>query len=852
MKKFEDLLLDTIRNDIDYLFQEVYLPRARSSRKYLGDKYFAKRFDDVIHKSKYSLNDISIMCGVNANESYMLDLIKIFCDDNFLFSSYSDIDRINLIPMFKYFIDKDINNARLMGSFFLPIHCSGQMTNVFFDDKASTKPLFKVNYTLISGIEHSLGSKDLRFNLGSAIYYLNFINYEKRNALTHNDSEYFNKLSTIGLELEKFLSFYGSDDLLIKYNTGKNDLVPSEINYSDHELAMSLDNLNLLKHFYDGVFPNYSNKIYELGEIEECIVNSANKKKLLLASFCYRKYCDDDFFRSFDDVELDVDDVYDFILECEKADLKVTDRQITNLLSSFKEYYLTKSDLVDDYKNEKKCILEAYYRYCARNWAFEKNDFINFFNSLYGKEFKTFGFSNNVSLLTPEILDEVIGNNKFVGYEKIKKTNIGSSYFSRRPQTDKEEYYHDIEYRKQIFKKYYDFASEYCDDPHVTIHYFIHSMGVSLEDEKMVEELIDWCFINSDSNSDFYSEELRKNTDEEIRRGFKEDLLTNFRDCEKVLNKYISIIDRDNIAKYGTVPAVKKIYSATKKEQLSKLADAVVKRANIAIESGLVGWDIFNDINLSKKDIRLILNRNGVNWRKFDESKNIRLEFCSQIFKNTMQAAKDYITSDLSIKDICNKYGCLPESIRDCVATYMKTDSELFEKFHNKVIENNECLDNSYIDVDSIVYGITNGFVMPDGKTRKYTLFDLIMSIGHNVNLYEIRKFLDKSYPNNYFVSNFFYINPPFSSIYSSYDLRKVEPFSRQIRKEMAVVNINGEQHMVTDEERETVLGFLEKRDLPSCLYYDAVRAYLNGEFNPNEKATNKKMIKISDKKSEN
>ena len=852
MKKFEDLLLDTIRNDIDYLFQEVYLPRARSSRKYLGDKYFAKRFDDVIHKSKYSLNDISIMCGVNANESYMLDLIKIFCDDNFLFSSYSDIDRINLIPMFKYFIDKDINNARLMGSFFLPIHCSGQMTNVFLDDKASTKPIFKVNYTLISGIEHSLGSKDLRFNLGSAIYYLNFINYEKRNALTHNDSEYFNKLSTIGLELEKFLSFYGSDDLLIKYNNGKNDLVPSEINYSDHELAMSLDNFNLLKHFYDGVFPNYSNKIYELSEIEECIVNSANKKKLLLASFCYRKYCDDDFFRSFDDVELDIDDVYDFILECEKANLKVTDRQITNLLSSFKTYYLTKNDLVDDYKNEKKCILEAYYRYCARNWAFEKNDFINFFNSLYGKEFKTFGFSNNASLLTLEILDEVIGNNKFVGYEKIKKTNIGSSYFSRRPQTDKEEYYHDIEYRKEIFKKYYDFASEYCGDPHVTIHYFIHSMGVSLEDEKMVEELIDWRFINSDSNSDFYSEELRKNTDEEIRRGFKEDLLTNFRDCEKVLNKYLSIIDRDDITKYGTVPAVKKIYSATKKEQLSKLADAVVKRANIAIESGLVGWDIFNDINLSKKDIILILNRNGVNWRKFGENSNPKKECCTRLLKSTVQAVTEYVTSDISIIDACNKYGCLPESMSEYVTLYKDTAPRIFERFHCKASENNECIDNSYIDVDHIIDKIVNGVVMPNGENRKYTYFDLIMDVGHNVNLYEIKKLLCKSYPNNQFINSFLSINPSFSSINYSYDLRTHGPFPRQIRNGSAVVSINGEQHIVTDEERETVLGFLEKRDLPSCLYYDAVRAYLNGEFNPNEKSTNKKMIKISDKKSEN
>lgn len=849
MKKFEELLLDTIKNDIDYLFQEVYLPNVRSSKKYLSDKHFIKRFDAVVNKSKYSLSDISTMSGINATESYMLDLIKVFCDDSDLFSSYSDVDRISLIPMFKYFMDKDINSARLMSSFFLPIHCSGQMTNIFLNDTASIKPVFKVNYTLISGIEHSLGSKDLRFDLGSAVYYLNFINYEKKNAFTRNNSEYFDKLNALGSELENFLSFYGSDDLLTKYSSFRNGLAFGRENYSDAELGLSFSNLNLIKHFCDGALPNYSNKFYVLKNIEENLVNSENKKNLLLASFCYRNYCDDDFFRSFDDIELSVDDVFNFISECEGANLKITNRQITNLLGSFKTYYLTKNDLVEDYKNEKRCILEAYDRYCIRNWVFEKDDFIDFFNSLYNKKFKTFGLSNDASLLTSEILDEVIGDNKFTGYEKIKGTGIGSLYFSGRPLTDREQYCCDTEHRREVFKQYYDFVSEYCSDPHVTIHYFIYSIGASIEDEKIVEELIDWCSTNSDFNSDLYSEELKENTGDKIRQNFEEDLLANFKDCKEVFNRYLSIIDMDDITKYISASVIKKTYNATRKEQISKLTDVVVESANAAIESGLAGWDIFSDMNLSKNDIVFILNKNGVNWRKLDENNNTRKEcYLSQLLKNTVQAVTEYVTSDLSIMDVCNKYGCLPEGMSEYVALHRDIAPEVFEKFHCKASENNECIDNSYIDVDHIVDGIINGVIMSNGNNRKYTYFDLIMDIGHNVNLYEIKKLLCKSYPDNQFVSSFLCVEPSFSSVHHSCDLRTLEPFPRQIRNETVTVNINGEQHTVTDEERETVLGFLEKRKLPSCLYYDAVKAYLNGEFDPNKKIPNKRMVKVAEK----
>ncbi len=340
MKKFEELLLDTIKNDIDYLFQEVYLPNIRNSKRYLTDEYFASLFEQTVNKDEYSLKDVTIMSGIFVSESYMIELIKNFCNDGVLFSVYDDVSRISLIPMFKYFIDKDINNARLISAFFLPIHCSGQMMNVFLNDKVSTKPIFKVNYTLISEIEHYLDSKDLRFDLGSAIYYLNFINYEKKNAFTHSDSEYSNRLNDISLKLENFLSFYGSDDLLTKYSSFRNGLASGREDYSDTELGLSLNNLNFIKHFYDGVLPNYSNKLYVLRNIEENLVNSGNKKDALLASFCYRNYCDDDFFRAFDDIELNVDDVFNFISECEEANLKITNRQVGNLFASFKNVEL--------------------------------------------------------------------------------------------------------------------------------------------------------------------------------------------------------------------------------------------------------------------------------------------------------------------------------------------------------------------------------------------------------------------------------------------------------------------------------------------------------------------------------
>ena len=505
---------------------------------------------------------------------------------------------------------------------------------------------------------------------------------------------------------------------------------------------------------------------------------------------------------------------------------------------------LVKNNLLEDYENEKRCILEAYDRYCARNWAFEKTDFIDFFNTLYGKKFKTFGFDNRVeSLLTSEILDEVIGNNNFIGFKKIKDTNIGKSYFSSCSQTDREKYCCDIDYRRGIFKQYHDLVSEYCSDPKVTVHYFIYNIGVPLEDEKVVEELIDWCLVNSNFTGDLYSEDLKRNTDIEMRKNFKDDLLSDFKFRKKIFKRYLSIIDRDDITKYHTATEIRVIGRATKKEQFSKLTDTVVNRAKMAIDNNLMGWDIFSDIDLSQEDIIYILNKNGLNIRDVVQRNDRYFGVYSTIFKDILLAIIEYISSDLSIMDVCNKYGCLPESMSKYLAKYKEREPEIFEKFYCKAAENNERIDNSYIDFDHIADGIINGVVMPNGENRKYTYFDLIMEVGHNVNLNEIKKLLDKSYPNDYFIGNFF----P-SPVNVSGDLRMFPPCPREIRAETITINVDGNQHKVTDEERETVLGFLEKHKLPSCLYYDAVKAYLNGEFDPNKKIPNKRMVKIAEK----
>lgn len=835
MKSFDKLLAEVIKEEIDSLFYLVYVPTIISSRKYLKGSSFRKSFDKAINKDKYDLDDILIMIDRKMSESDMFDVIKNFCGGRGVTSPYEYINRIDIIPMFKYFIDKDIYTPNLVIPYFFPIHCSGQVNNVFLDSSISPRPNFDAGYTLIAGTEHLLGAKDSRFTLSAAIYCLKFINYERRNRLINKNSEYFNRLDAMGLKLEEFLSFYGSDELIEKYNASKNGTAPWMENYSESELDLSLNNFNLIKHFYNDSIPNYANKFYLLKDIEKKMANSSNKKELLLAAFCYREYCDDDFFKSFGDVELTVDDLASFISECEKANLKITDRQIGNLLKSFKKYYLVKNNLVEEHVSEKSHILEAYDKYCANNWVFEESEFVDFYNSLYGKKLKSFNFEGNEEPLTIEILDEVIGNGKFAGLEKIMNAAAVFSYFNNRIITDRESYCHDVEHRKDIFEKYYSLISGYCRDPQVTMHYFIYRCGFGMDDEKTAEDLIQWCSNSLNLNADFYSEELKRNTDMEIRNNCTSDFLTNFKDRTKIRDRYYSIVEKDDITKFGATYIIKNSFGSVQREVLSKLNEEVITRARTAIDDD---ESIFDDLPLSEKEIKSMLTKANIDWKPFFDSTCVRYDYMTPLRRRVIKALDEYTTSDCSILDVCNKYGCLPDKMRRYVSLLREDKPELFEKYNQKVVENNDYTDNSYIDTDHIIDGMNNGVIMPNGTVREYNLFDLIRDVGHNVNILEMKRFLNQCHPDSLCIS-------PFFGRYPFIDLREEQPFPRQIRNDTMIVNVDGEQHLVTDEEREAVLKYLEERDLPSCLYSSAVKSYLNGEFDLNEKGLKKTEVKV-------
>lgn len=831
MKKLEDLLIEIIRGDVDYLMQEVYVPSVKSNSRYLNSSYFKEKFDKMINSGKVEINDIHNLIGKNVSDDYMLELIKSFCDSNLSFNFYSEIDRIHLIPMFKYFLDKDFYSSRLICSFFLPIHCSGQMSNMFLNDKIRCKADFNVNYTFISGVEHLLGTNNCKFDLKTVIYYLNFINFESRNALVHKESEYFERLCLIRNELENTLSFYASDEFILKYNISKNGFSWKE-NYTDSECVLSLDNLNLIKNFYDGKINQYTNKYFQLKELENNMINAVNKKEMLLCAFCYKDYCNNEFFNAFNDVFLTTDDLYDFISKCESSDLKFTDRQINNLLHSFNKYYLDKNDLVCEHEEEKKHILEAYDRYCVRNWVFEKSEFIDFYNSLYNKKFKTFNFNNDSSLLTEDILDEVIAD-KVVMPEQVKNTNSVKTYLKNKKISHRESYCSDLEYRKFIFDKYYNIVSEYCSNPEMTIHYFMYRNGVSEDDEKTVKMFIDWSYANSNNLNDLFSNDLKVKTVNSMLNDFDKDILSSFKDCSLIYKKYQSIIENDGLSDFVSKKSFQSKYTNIRHEHLLKVKDVVVEMAKMALNYDLSGNDIFDNLDLSLHDIKTILKKNNINYDSlFETKKNFSVTLSRKIMNN---AVVEYMNSDASLIDICKKYGYLPKTISDYVLMYRDIKPEFCDDFFAKAINNNDIIDNNYIDVEGIVSNIINGVVSANGEVRDYNYFDLMMAIGYNVNLREAKKLL-MDYSNDYRISAFF------GNRFNISNLKFVEgPKLESISQTSMTLNIKGNVHVVTPEETATVLNFLKERDFPSCLYYDAMRSYLNGEFDPREE----KKIKV-------
>lgn len=836
MRKLEDLLIETFRGDINYLMQEVYVPSVKSSYRYLNSSYFKENFDKIINNDKIEIKDIRNLTGKDINEDYMLELIKNFCESGLNFSFYNEVDRIDLIPMFKYFLDKDFYSSKFISSFFLPIHCSGQMSNLFLNSEIRCKADFNVNYMLISGVEHLLGANNCIFDLKTVIYYLNFINFESRNALVHKDSEYFERLTLLRNELENTLAFYASDELISKYNNSKNG-APWKERYEDSEYVLSWDNFNLINYFYSDNINQYTNRYFQLNELENNMMNALNKKEMLLCAFCYKDYCDSEFFNAFSDVSLTTDDLYNFISKYESSDLKFTDRQINSLLHSFKKYYLDKNNLVCEYEEEKKHILEAYDRYCARNWAFEKSEFIDFYNSLYSKSFKTFNFNNENSLLTEDILAEVIGDRVVIPKE-IKNTNSVKTYLKNKETNYRESYCSDLECRQFIFNKYYNIVSEYCNNPESTIHYFMYRSGVSEDDEMEVKSLIDWVYSNSNSSNDLSSNELREKTINEMLSNFEKDILSSFKNCSLINNKYNSIIKNDGLSDLVAKKTFPTKYKTIRAKHIAEVKDDVVKRAKLAINMGLSGDDFFDEVDLSVVDIKKILKENSINCELlFEPKKN---PYTSVYRRKMKSVVSEYIDSDVSVIDICKKYGCLPETISKYVLMYRDIDPELYNSFFSKVALNNDIIDNSYIDVEQIASGIINGVNVGNGQVRDYTYFDLMMTIGYNVDLREVRNLL-ADYSSNYKVTIFL------ENKYNVSNLNFVNyPRLELIADTSMTVNINGDIHVVTPEETKTVIDFLKERDFPSCLYYDAMKSYLNGEFDP------KKEVKLKIKTNSN
>lgn len=826
MRKLEDLLIETVKSDINYLMQEVYVPTIKSTSQYLNFDWFRNNFDRIISNDKIELKDIRSLAGRSISEDYMLDLIKNFCDGSLPFSFYSEVKKTDLIPMLKYFIDKDVYSAKLISSFFFPIHCSGQMTNIFLNDNASCKSDFNVNYTLVSGVEHLLGSSDCIFDLKTTIYYLNFINFESKNALVHKDSEYFERLTLIRSELENTLAFYANDSLFSAYNRNKKGVFSWKADYNSEDLALASDNLNLISYFYEGKTINkYTNKVFQLSELENNMIAALNKKEMLLCSFCYKDYCNSSFFETFDDVSLTIADLGSFISKYESDNLKFTDRQLDSLLHSFKKHYLIKNGLMEEYEEEKKHILDSYDRYCARNWVFDKSEFIDFYNSFYHKKFKTFNFNDESSFLTEEILDEVIGG-KIAMPEEIKNISSVDLYLRNKKVSEREEYCSGSEYKKRIFDKYYYKVLEHCNNPESTIHYFMYHSGVLADEEKIVEKLIGWVYANTNSSKDLSSEELKEKTVNQMLCNFEQDILSSFKDCTLTYKKYLSIIETDGLSDFVTKSAFSKKYRTIRRTRFSEVKDEIIRRANIALTNNLSGEEAFNDLDISISDIKKILEKFPQNTRQLFKSKSTAPNM-SDYRRNLNLAVTEYLSSDCSIIDICNKYCCLPESISNYVNLYKDINPRLCKAFYSKAANNNDYIDNSYIDAEKIASSIIQGVTMPNGEVRSYTKFDLMMDIGHNVRLSEAKHFLYANGFNNVIISAFFgYIN-----LYS--DLRDQEPYFAQLEHTSMTVKINGEMHEVTPEESATVINFLKERDFPSCFYGDAVKAYLNKEFDP-------------------
>lgn len=803
MKKFKlsNLLVQQMINESSYLKNNIYpeiynIKLSREAKKILANNFIFNKL----------VNNIDIVDTNFVTENYLFSVLENSCSDINIDFYFKNRLLLFSIPIFARLLNsRDPAIANMTSNLFFKIHCANNLDKFFLEDTIDCAEGFDFHF--ICGLEHLLTVKDTDLGVASTLEFLNFANFERTRKILFEDDNsilYRKKLDDMYDSLYRYFSFIASDDVVAKFDSVSNKRDGWKVKYSKNELNYDNSNFELVKFYYGGELNYYVNKYYQFKEMEEKMMivgDEQLRKEMLLASFCYSEFCCNDFFRSFDDVNLTLDDLVKFVQKYEEAGNEFTERQAKSLLESFTKRYFYSVESKYTYEEEREIIKQFYNNYYNENFAFSDFEFIEHFNNIFKEDLCTFNFYGKTSKLDYYILRSVL-DEKYIGFEKLRGTNLFERYLLEDHKGYDISYLMENEeaskqYRYNLFNKIYPLISQYNRDK-VTLEYFLRK-NVDEEELDIAREIFIW---SSQDYLRFFSDdyqEIKQNTVDNIRKDFYNDLLSHpLNQRKSILLLYKDYIVSDGVSDIFTEKDLNKEYRKNVNIYYSLIIDDVVNVINNTLGSGENLYFALIGFSISTEDFRYLINK-------------AKIDIC--VYERYKEDKQKYLQENSKIKEF---------SVEEDQITPKKVSKKC-----NMVIDN----------VNDIIESMRNGILMPNGKIRKYTYFDLLMQVGEDIRPGDAWELLfkensdiaDREIVNEVFIRTFS------NRRYSIIELHKELPFERNIRDSSYSFGLNGETHVVTDEEREIVISFLNKNNFPMFVYYDAVRSYLNGEFDPDK-----------------
>ncbi len=595
---------------------------------------------------------------------------------------------------------------------------------------------------------------------------------------------------------------------------------------------------------------NTGETLYDLYNLFESIKREPDlnvRKRKTMAMMCLVDYSI--ISRDFLDIGITFDDIEKFLADCDKnCPINLTlVSNLTNNQLRYEKRHLRNEEL------EKKVVRE-YEKYSKQHVNFLDSDFIKYYNETFNDDFSCFCLnSKEIKPLTLKILYSL--TRKYTPYTIKQMENLPVDYLDKFDMLshwgdsihiyvsyEERDSIRKFNYRKSVLEKYASFLETLKQPFKYTLKYNIYN-NVEEKDRDEVFSIISWYVKN---DKDFFKRDITKNSHEQIQDTknviydlWKKEALSGGKKAI-LYKKYTELCNK--VLGLRTVSAEELTKKSNEFEMLYQASIGVVFIREM-LDELKNGRSLISYLQLKNIEKQFSMYCEAVSYRYPDLTNNVSLlmnEYNKEVQK------KDEEARNLELE---NKVSYYSDIIRSFLAEKYKTkeaflkDKNLTDAQFNHILEAVEKFNTPlYLEFMSKFTSLKNQRYLLVMKTIDYVLNALVNGVEDN-GVVRPFDFMDYCMLTKLSIDEFAAIAMNANKLNKT-NIRQFRQFqtlvksykmvtNKYIMDEKYIVNINGEMHEVTSEEKELALRFLRIKKLDNyyTFYRKAVSKVLSGEI---------------------